>query len=138
MEKMNIKIDKITKAQNIEPYFDYDKFNDTLLFKIVPVEILTYAYDIGDKNVSLLCEYDTDEVVGIQIEGFEKSFLLLHNNNKLNVLWQKKFSVPEMFSEKPKFEISKEVVKTSEPIIRKKDKRLASVFDESIAHFAFT
>ena len=56
---------------------DFDPLSDILMLMIKPRLTETVVHYI-DKNVALLYEPDTLEVVGFQIEGFERSFMPQH------------------------------------------------------------
>ncbi len=63
-------------------YSNYDQRVDTLTQQLVPPGGNTFIYYI-DGDIALVCDMDTLEVVGFQIEGFVKQFLLKQANQDL-------------------------------------------------------
>jgi hypothetical protein len=62
-------------------YIGYDKVFDALFIRIVPPGIETVTHYI-DEHVALLYEADSLEIIGLQIEDFEYSFLPEHETVK--------------------------------------------------------
>ena len=58
-------------------YVRFDKEFDAIFLMIVPPDVETVVHYM-DENIGLLYEANKREVVGIQIEGFVKSFLPKH------------------------------------------------------------
>lgn len=114
----------------------YDGEADELLIQIVPPERETIVHYIEDRNVALLYEARTREIVGLQIEGFQNSFLQKHDT--LSKVWTKTVQVKDfgelmLIFQKIQPVIAKEVVKASHQIIEQKNEGLADLLTERFA-----
>ncbi len=75
-----LKTARLREAQqkHLPVYFHYDSGFDALMILIVPPETETVVHYL-DENVALLYEPHTLEIVGIQVEDFESSFVPAHD-----------------------------------------------------------
>jgi hypothetical protein len=64
-------------STNQPAFFKYDTEFDALIFLVVPPSTETVAHYL-DEHVALLYEPRTKEVVGLQVEDFEHSFIPQH------------------------------------------------------------
>jgi len=116
----------------------YDSRCDALLIQIVPPETETIVHYIDDKNIALLYEAATREIVGLQVEGFKKSFLPKHADVERVWKWSKKIELEDfgdlvLTVEKMEPAIAREVVQASRPVIERKDVELAALLNRSFA-----
>ncbi|MCL4872022.1 MAG: hypothetical protein KJ063_23930 [Anaerolineae bacterium] len=63
----------------------YDKISDILILSFVPATVETVVHYLDD-HVGLLYEPETLEVVGLQIEGFDHSFMPEHDS--IRAIWR--------------------------------------------------
>ena len=111
----------------------YDNIFDAFFLMIVPPTVETIVHYM-DENIGLLYEAKSKEVVGIQIEGFVKSFLPKHPD--LVAAWEKR-KVPKNFGEtmtamneiKPTIQ---QIYKASESAIHQESAHLSKLFRENL------
>jgi hypothetical protein len=112
----------------------FDRGCDTLIIQAVPPSKETVVHYLGDKNISLLYEAESKEIVGIQVEGFTRSFVPQHA--RVGEVWTKTISVKDFGDlvvavEQRQPMIAKEVMQASRPAIEQMDSELASLLDRS-------
>lgn len=76
-----LKLDRLIRfLQNpVGANFTYDPTFDAAIILLVPPEVETVVHYLeDDEHVALLYDPETMEVVGLQIEGFARSFLPRH------------------------------------------------------------
>ena len=112
------KLARLAKAENLR--FHYDEYVDMLMILFVPPETETVAHYI-DEHVAVLYESRTKEIVGLQIESFQKGFLPKHIN--LQKVWKLTDAVGD---EKPQ-NINEMILKVEEvkPLFAKEVVRLS-------------
>jgi hypothetical protein len=76
-------LEDVRKQASLE--MRYDKISDILILSFVPATVETVVHYLDD-HVGLLYEPETLEVVGLQIEGFEQSFMPAHDS--LRAVWR--------------------------------------------------
>lgn len=119
-----LKTNRLAEAsQKHLPFFvDYDKRFDALYIRIVPRGIQTVVHYI-DEYVGLLYEPDSFEIIGLQVENFEYSFLPNHESVqrvwKLSASGIKLENVGDMILEierrTPK--VAREVIKVTKDVL---------------------
>lgn len=70
---------QVIKDRSQVPLIDYDAFMDTLMLLFVSTQVETVVHHL-DKHVALLVRPETQEIVGLQIEDFEHSFIPEHED----------------------------------------------------------
>lgn len=120
--------------KNQPSFFYFDEDLDELIILTVSPEIETVVHYLeGENNVALICEANSLEIVGFQVEEFEKSFLPKYANIQnvwklsdcvdMNNVWDMQLAV-----KRKQPEIAREVVKVSEPILGSRISGLEKVF----------
>jgi hypothetical protein len=117
-------------------YVCYDKDNDTMLVQIVPPDHETVVHFLEDDNVALLYEAKSKEIVGIQVEDFQKTFVPKHIG--LKQFWTMSVDVKELgelliVGESYKNRVAEKVVQASNSAIEKDNKKIANVFTKSFS-----
>ena len=118
-------------------HFLYDKEFDALMLMFLnPEESDAVVYYVDD-YVALLYNPENKEIVGIQIESFQKSFLRRHKN--VAKVWQFRKAIseeaPEDFGdliiefEKRKPELAREVIKSASPLFPDKFTNLTHTYN---------
>ena len=117
-------------------YVRFEKEFDAFLLMIVPPRIETVVHYV-DENIGLLYEANKREVVGIQIEGFVKSFLPKHKELFRDWKLENKGApkdlgdtIVAMNEIKPK--VVNAVFEASKPSIFKENKDLTRSLQESL------
>ena len=82
--KLN-RLAQIAQGRVVPAHFRYSRDVDMVLFLLVPPETETVAHYIDD-HVALLYEPGSREVVGVQVEAFEFSFVREHGG--VRKVWQ--------------------------------------------------
>ena len=75
---------KLAESKPHTLYFQYDKEADILILQFVPREVKTVVHYVDD-HVALLYQAQDLEIVGLQVEAFERSFL--PNHEEVRRLW---------------------------------------------------
>lgn len=112
--------------------FNYDERFDALMFLFVSPDTETVAHYV-DEHVALLYEPDSKQVVGMQIEDFEHSFVPQHESVRRE--WRLSGSAAELDSlgdiifivERQKPQVVREVVRATEDLIFRNDNELSVV-----------
>ena len=101
----------------------YDSLSDTLILLLISPKIETVVHHI-DKYGSLLYRPDTMDIVGIQIEDFEHSFLPKHDEvrrvwrfRKTIDEWPENIVDLEIIVQKMKPKMAREIVRAAEPTL---------------------
>lgn len=110
------------KNQRHQLFFQYDREFDALMLQIVSPEVETVVHYIDD-HVALLYRADDLEIVGLQMEDFERSFVPNHVN--VQKVWRlsetrtKLENVADMILavERQKTMVAREVAKAAEPLV---------------------
>lgn len=127
-----------------EFYIRYDRDFDSFALMIVPPTTETVVHYINDPNVALLFEPKSREIVGIQVEAFQKSFLPRHS--EVAKIWlqpkqhdQNFGDVINSVKEKRTQVVVEEVVRVTKPILDEEEPELSSMFRSSLSssHAAF-
>lgn len=116
----------------------YDKRFDALLILLVPPEIETVVHYI-DEHVGLLYRPDDFEIVGIQVEAFERSFL--PNHATADKAWRLRDSCDELEDfgdlilaiERKKPEVAREVTRAAESILRSPEQEFVRAIEHALA-----
>jgi len=125
---------ELIEAGQQKNFFYYDDDLDELIIMAVPPETETVVHYIeGESHVAIIYQADTLEIVGLQIEDFEKGFLpkyaavekvwRLSDCVKVNTVWDMALTVKKM---QPR--VAREVAKASIPLLGESAKRLVKVF----------
>lgn len=106
------------------PYLLYDRETDELLLQFISPDTMTIVHYTDDNNVAFLYLPDTMEIVGFQIEAFQKNFLPQHSS--LKHVWN--LSDPgiqlenlddlAIIFEQKKQEIAQEMITLTEPMLQ--------------------
>ncbi len=116
--------------QGQRPLFvHYDSEFDALMLLVVPPETETVVHYVDD-HIALLYQPDTLEIVGMQVEDFEHSFLPAHEN--VQRVWRLSDTGNELENvgdmilavERMKPEVAREVVKAAEDLLGKPGQEL--------------
>ncbi len=118
-------------------YVYYDQENDTLLIQVIPPQNEIIIHFLDDENVALLYEAKSKEIVGIQVEEFQKSFIPKHAG--LKDFWTMSLQIKDVgellvAGETNRAKIAEEVVKASKSVIQNKNEKIANVFTQSFSH----
>lgn len=119
-------------------FFRYDKRFDALLILLVSPEVETVVHYV-DEHVGLLYTPDDFEIVGIQVEAFERSFL--PNHAAANQVWRLSDSCDELEDfgdlvlafERKKPEIAREVARAAESILRPPEQEYVRAIEHALA-----
>jgi hypothetical protein len=120
----------------IQPFMRYDSEADILILMVVPPDTRTVVHYIDD-HVALLYEHGTLEIVGMQVEGFERSFLPKHAS--VQRVWSLRESIEELPEnmdfgdmilavERMKPQVAREIVRASEGLADLPARELEAVF----------
>ncbi len=112
----------LSKSHAVQLTVDYDRHFDAFMFLIAPNDKELIAHYV-DGNVALLYQAETLEVVGLQIEAFERNFLASHDTvrriwklsdtgEKLENLGDVLFAI-----ERLKPQMAREIVKATEDML---------------------
>ncbi len=122
-----------TQESRTPVFVDYDKDFDALFLRIVPLDKETVAHYV-DEHVALLYEADSYEIVGLQIENFELSFVPKHD--AVRRVWKLSESgialtdlgdmIFEIETRKP--EVAREVVKATQDVLGEPGPELVAAF----------
>ncbi len=115
-------------------FFRYDNLADVFFIMFVSPSVETTVHYIDD-NIGLLYVADTKEVVGMQIEGFAKSFLAKHP--QLSISWTHRFvndnfgdAISQMNANK--LRIISQVYDATESTINKENIELTQLFKDNL------
>ena len=111
---------EIAKGKRVKPIIEYDKDFDALIimFTLYGTESVVYYLD---QHIAIIFDEDTLEVVGIQIEDFERDFVPTHAS--VMHMWRdveaprQNFGELMIVVETKKKNIAREVVKASEELL---------------------
>ncbi|HLE41412.1 MAG TPA: hypothetical protein VI956_07895 [Nitrospirota bacterium] len=119
-----------------EPFFFfYDNEADELVIMLISPDTETTVHYV-DKNVGILFQPDNLEIVGLQVEGFQKSFIPSHNS--LQDAWKLSSSkgVPldnlgdlSMFIREKQITFALKVIRASKPVLGKPAKKLEEALE---------
>lgn len=131
MNTSNLKMNYLKQASSkskLPLYFRYDREVDTLMLMFVHPETTDTVGHYVDDNVALLYDPKTKEILGLEIEAFEKSFLPQHAN--VAKAWSLTQAIqeekPENFGdvilifEKAKPKVAREIIKSTTPLLPRK------------------
>lgn len=119
-------------------FVKYDPVFDALMILLVPPETETVVHYI-DEHVGLLYTPDNLEIVGIQVEAFEHSFLASHDT--VRKVWRLSDSCNELEDvgdmilavEKAKPKVAREVAKATENVLGQAGKEFAKAIEYAYA-----
>lgn len=131
-----LKMTRLNEAQEkrVVSYFHYDPMFDALMIMFVPPETETVVHYI-DHHVALLYEPDTREIVGIQVEAFERSFLSEHD--QVRRVWRLSDATDDKIEdlgdmilaiERRKPEVAREVIKASRDLLGIPGEKMVAAF----------
>jgi hypothetical protein len=128
--KTNI-LGQLAKEQRHRLFINYDREFDALMLLFVSPEIETVVHYVDD-HVGLLYEADTLEIVGMQVEAFEHSFLSAHEN--VRRIWRLRdvgvtvedFGDIVFAFERIKPKLARELVKAAEDVLGEPGAELAA------------
>lgn len=110
----------IQSKREIEANFHYDPLVDAFTVLVVSPETDLVAHYMNE-NLAFLYRADDLEIVGLQVEGFERSFVPKHQNVQQALL------VPE---EKTSYQTFAEMVIATQRMIRNLQKRQRTIAEE--------
>ncbi len=124
--------EELGESGQVPILFRYDDKFDALMFLFVSPDTETVAHYV-DEHVALLYEPDSKQVVGMQIEDFEHSFVPRHESVRRE--WRLSESVAGLDSladiifvvERQKPQVVREVVRATEDLIFRDDNELSAV-----------
>jgi hypothetical protein len=128
-----------TSPKHQRPLFvRYDKRFDALIILLVSPETETVVHYV-DEHVGLLYKPDDFEIVGIQVEAFERSFLPEHAS--VNKVWRLSDSCEELEDfgdlvlvfEQRKPEVAREVARAAESMLRKPEREFVKAIEHALA-----
>jgi hypothetical protein len=130
MEQLKMTLLANARANKQRLVVHYDNVSDTLILQIVPLDVETAVHYV-DEQVALICQVEDLEIVGVQVEDFEQSFLPKHDN--VLRVWRlgasdeslKDYGDMVLTASRMKPKIAREVVKSTEPLLGKPGKELA-------------
>jgi hypothetical protein len=125
---------ELIKGGKQKNFFYYDTDLDELIIMAVPPEMETVVHYIeGEKHVAIIYQADTLEIVGLQIEDFQKGFIPKYSS--VEKVWRlsdcidvKNVGDMMLKVELMQPKIAREVAKASIPLIGEPAKRLEKVF----------
>ena len=133
-----LKFNRLQKPSGAHVFYDNDC--DALVIQMVPPKTETIVHYIDDENVALVYEADSKEVVGIQVEGFTRSFLPKHAN--VESVWRHTVQIKDFGDLIVKFKkmeplVAKEVMRASHTAIEQKNVDLAEILNKNFAESDF-
>jgi len=125
---------ELVRTGKHKPFFFYDEELDELIVMAVPPEIETVIHYIdGEDSVAIIYQADNFEIVGLQIEDFQKGFVPKYSS--VEKVWRLSdcVDVENLGDMMVKVEnmqprVAREVAKASIPLIGEPAKRLEKVF----------
>lgn len=119
------------KMRVLPPVVHYDRLSDTLILQIVPLDVETVVYYV-DNQVGLIYQAADLEIVGIQVDDFERSFLPQHD--KVQRVWKLRDSGVTLNNfgdmilrvEEAKPKVAREVVRAAEDLLGEPGAELAA------------
>jgi hypothetical protein len=113
---------KLAKSKSQSLFVSYDKEFDALTLQVVPPEVETVVHYVDD-NVALLYRPADLEVVGLQVESFERSFLPRHES--VRKVWKLSDACADLddfgdvilIVERLKSKVAQEVAKAAEDVL---------------------
>ncbi len=119
-------------------YLRYDKRFDALLILLVPPETETVVHYI-DEHVGLLYTPGDFEIVGLQVEAFERSFL--PNHATADKAWRLRDSCDELEDfgdlvlafERKKPEVAREVTRAAESVLSTPEQDYVRAIEHALA-----
>jgi hypothetical protein len=122
VETRELKTARLMAAINRKqpPYLFYDSESDELLLQFVSPEIMTVVHYV-DEHVAFLYDPDSMEILGFQVEAFQKSFLPQHPS--VRRVWRLRDAGVELedmedlvvIFEQKKQDMAREIVDYAEP-----------------------
>lgn len=128
----SLKITRLAEAGKGRAYLHYDPVFDALMILFVSPDTETVVHYVDD-HVALLYEPETREVVGLQVEAFERSFVPRHDavrrvwrlseatDTKIEDLGDMIFAVEARTPE-----VTREVVRASAPALGSRGQELVA------------
>lgn len=118
-------LNQIVKDKSQQPTFHYDTLSDTLMLLFVSPRVETVVHFL-DKHVALLFRPDTLDIVGLQIDNFEYSFIPQHEavrrvwrlrEANLDIEWPEDFGDIVLMAERMKPGVLQEIMRAVEPAL---------------------
>ncbi|GEM_PF-924573 len=144
VQTKELKTNLLKQYQGRGLYLRYDHEFDALLLQIVPPETETVVHYLSDPNVALVYEKTTKEIVGIQIENFEYSFLPKHH--EIMRVWKLSDSAPKQANnlgdmmvtvERIQPVVAEKVACVSAPLLREEEPELEALICETFSQNRF-
>ena len=121
----------LAKANNVQLGLSYDSDSDALVMRFAPTANALTHY--VDHHIALLYQSDTKEIVALKIEGFNHSFLALHE--PLQKVWRLSESNAKIENvgdlilvlERKTPEIAREIIKATEALLELEGVKLGAI-----------
>lgn len=138
-----LKTECLTIAHGTTGFMHFDEDSDELMLMFIDPNVETTVHYI-DSNVGILFRPETLDIVGLQVEGFVKSFA--HEHSEVEAAWSlsealaaqehkqfKNLKDLQLFMKEKELNVALEIIKVSEPVLGQKAKPLREAAEKVFA-----